>query len=412
MKILRPGLQRLCALIKEIRDTIGTPFYSYDWPSIESAANLFLSKSADADLKPNSRFYLAFFALPNVTLFKRLIQVDDRLGINCNTPEEVHALGSAGWNDWHRVVFSGGVLPTSDLLSIAKTGCLVNVAALGNLTSLLRDPNLYRIGLRIDFSTAALKGIREWEIESCLKWAENSNKPVTALHAYLGTEINNIDILVRHAKSLISIAVSHPRIEELNFGGGFWYDYKHQTGEVQAMTNFSEYFGTIREFLQRSIPDRVIKLGWEQGRSVFAGSGFFVTEIIEVREKSHKDADVYVDASFTQIPAPKIRNRQHYVLVLSPQGEVKTGTEYEARICGATTLSTDQLLPFTCPVPKVASGDLLIILDAGAYGWAGSYNFLGKARPPEILVDDSSWKLLRRRQRADHLLDGLTDVDL
>ena len=120
--------------------------------------------------------------------------------------------------------------------------------------------------------------------------------------------------------------------------------------------------------------------------------------------------DVHVDASFTQVPAPKIRGRQHKAVVLDPQGKLKKGPKYEARLCGSTTLSTDQLLPRPILIPEVEAGDLIVILDVGAYGRAGSYNFLGKTQPPEILLENTGWRLVRQRQRADHLLEGYGDV--
>ena len=410
MDTTRFGLRSLCTKLKEIDSKVGTPFYSYDWPTIEANLYWILSSASEANLYDNIKLYLAFFTLPNINLFKKLIALDPRIGINCNTSEEIIALESSGFTEWGRVIFSGGVLPEKDLVVVARTGCLVNVASQGNLKIILGNTFPCCIGLRLDFAETALKGFYVSEIESCLNFAGKMPGTIEALHAYPGTEVENLGRLIRHAEILISVSKKYPEIKEINFGGGFWYDYKDSTGDIRNMVDFPRYFKAVKDIINIRLRQKTVRIGWEPGRIVFAGAGFFVTKIIEIRRTSINTADVYVDASFTHIPVLKIRGRQQQVIVLDSQGKFKNGIEYEARICGATTLSTDQILPSLCPLPKVEVGDFLMILDAGAYGRAGSYNFLGKSKPPEILINDKEWQIIRQRQRATHLLEGLEDA--
>jgi len=409
MESKRFGLERLAKSITSISDSVGTPFYAYDWATIQRITDLLLSCTSDFEYLGRARFYIAFFALPNANIFRRLLRLNPRLGINCNTFEEILALQEFGLTDWDPVVFTGGVLPEDDLLSIARTGCLLNVASQGNLKKLL-ESSLYpcKIGLRLDFTNIALKGLRVSEIESCLELAEKCGKQIECFHAYPGTEIDNIDLLIRHAQTLISLASRYPQIKEINFGGGFWYDYKNLSGEVCAMVDFLMYFSSIKKMLEQMLPGKRVNLCWEPGRIIFAGAGFFITRVVEIRRSSINTADVYVDSSFTHLPSPKIRNRQHRVIIIGPNGAIRTGIDLEARICGVTTLSTDQIIPGLCPMPEPEPEDLLVILDVGAYGHAGSYGFLGKARAPEVLLDNSGWELIRGRQSANHLLHGLT----
>ena len=405
--VTRPGLCRLQEQVTDIRACIGTPFYCYDYPTIENSVDVMLSAAASNLPARDVRFYIALFTLPNIRVTERVLKRSANLGVNCNTPEEVVALRKHGWADWNRVAFTGGVLPRKDLSMVAETGCIVNAASLGNLEHLLSGRNPCRVGLRVDFSGSALKGVRGPELELCLKAKGQGGNRVRALHAYPGTEVESIGLLIRHAEILVEFASKYPQVSEVNFGGGFWYDYTHPTGDVREMVDFGRYFSAVSHILGRHLHGREMVLSWEPGRIVFAAAGFFITEVLEVRTTGLASADVYVDGSFTNIPTPKIRNRQNQVLVLGAEGGVRSGTHYQARICGATTLSTDQLLPKACPIPQVHLGDLLVILDAGAYGHAGSYNFLGKSRPPEVMVDGSGWSVVRSRQREDHMLEGL-----
>jgi diaminopimelate decarboxylase len=405
--VVRAGLPALSRHLDSIRKSVGTPFFAYDWDTIVDAMGWLKQSAAEQDLLQQSRFCLAVFALPNLRLLTELVADDNHFGLNCNAPEEILALRNIGWGEWSRVVFSGGVLPANDLLAVASTGCIVNVASRGNLEILLSSPLRPRIGLRVDFTGIALKGVRLRELDECLALARERGTPIHALHAYPGTEIEDLGLLIRHAEVLISIAAQHPEIEEINFGGGFWFNYSSATGDVRSMSDITTYFEAVRAARDRELSDRRIRLAWEPGRAIFAASGFFVTEVLETRENSPNTADVYVDASFTNVPVLKIRNRQHQTVALGADGQVIPGVRYETRVCGCTTLSSDLLLPRPCPLPNLGPGDCVVICDVGAYGRAGSYNYLSKRHPPEILIRTEGWRLLRQRQRADHLLEGL-----
>jgi diaminopimelate decarboxylase len=138
MNVSRPGLERLCGNVVDIASATGTPFFSYDWPSLAEVVGLLKSRSA-AELTQERQFYLALFAMPNLRLFAKLLSLDDVLGVSCNTPEEVQGLKNDGWNQWNRVVFSGGVLPKRDLELVAETGCLIHAASADNFKKLLED---------------------------------------------------------------------------------------------------------------------------------------------------------------------------------------------------------------------------------------------------------------------------------
>ncbi len=410
--ITRPGLSRLCSNLSEISGVIGTPFYVYDWPSLQENLDLLLSLLSDVGLRNRGTICLAFFSLPNVSIFERLLELDEAVGVDCNTIEEVVALQRWGWEEWDRGVFSGGVLSEEELLYVAHTGCRIHAASKGNLEILLRDNSPLRLGLRLDLSNMALKGIRLSELDECFNLARGTGNDVVALHAYPGTRVENIQLLTKHAEVLMSVASQYPTVQEIDLSGGFDYNYGDRTGNISSMVDFQYYFSNVKALSERFFGKGKVKLTWEPGRIMFAGIGFFVTKVVEVRRNSVKSADIYVDSSFVNLPAPKLLKRQHQVVLLDARGKRKEGIGYEARICGATTLSTDQLLPFPSAVPEAEAGDFIVILDVGAYGYAGSYNFLGKSRPAEVLVDEGGWKVVRRRQNNNHLLEGLQDVSI
>jgi diaminopimelate decarboxylase len=402
----RPGLRRVLAQLGEIIDCVGTPLYVYDWPTLHAAAEQLITAAEKAGLRDRLRLYPALFALPNFSIISRLLQLDERIGITCNTIEEVRALRDVGFSDWSRVAFSGGVLKSADLAELSETEMVINASSAGNLGRLAAAPARCRIGARLDLYCDALKGLRESEIAECLGLLARRGKRLDALHSYRGTQVSSIDALVRHAELLLDIAHDLDGVQEVNLGGGFHYEYESSTGWPSSRIDFVEYFRAVRSYAEGGRGRFSGVLAWEPGRVLFAGCGFFVAEIIETRRTGTATADYYLDASFSQMPSPKLLGRQHHALVVSPTGEIRRDQPVEARLCGTTTLSTDLLLPEPSFLAGAQPGDWLVVLDAGAYGRAGAYHFLGKALPPEVLVTDDEWRLIRTRGQADYLSDG------
>lgn len=402
----RPGLDRLLRTLPQIAKAVGLPVFAYDLATIEAATDFLVSTAADAGIS-DARFNLAFFAAPNAELFRRILGSDARLGVTCNTLEEIVALEKREFRSWDRVCFSGGVVGRRELHEVAQRGCVVHAASIGNLEALLEMRPRPRFGIRVTFDDKALKGLRLDEARAAL--VGPAGRAVVAIHAYPGTEITDLAALVDHATELMDLADALPGNVEVNFGGGFAYDYSDPNGNLERTIDLRWYFAEIRRALdQRSGPAR-LRLAWEPGRIAFAGAGFFVAEVLEVSERRDGTRDVHVDAAFTQCPSPKIRGRQHLVIAADAEGRRLWGAGSPARICGSTTLSTDMLLPEPCAIPDVAPGHRIVILDVGAYGRAGSYAFLGRRRPPEVLLEDDGFRTIRSRDALGHLADGVQD---
>lgn len=74
-------------------------------------------------------------------------------------------------------------------------------------------------------------------------------------------------------------------------------------------------------------------------------------------------------------------------------------------VCGNTTYSRDYLGK-GCQLPKLEIGDIIAILDVGAYGYAMSSHFLHRPLPAEILIKNSRHRIIRRREDYSILLQG------
>jgi diaminopimelate decarboxylase len=217
-------------------------------------------------------------------------------------------------------------------------------------------------------------------------------KPV-GVAAHIGSQIRDLAPFAKMAHFLVEVA------EELR-GGGIDLDYIDTGGGLgigygETTPDLGKWAETV------AIP--VAKAGFglvlEPGRSIVGEAGTLIAEVIVVKEQGGKRF-VVVNAGMSDLIRPTLYNAHHPIqLINRPTTDPLTPADVVGPICETGDyLAKDRLLP------PLQAGDLLAIFDAGAYGYAMSSNYNGRLRPPEVLVDGSSYKIIRKRQSYEDLL--------
>jgi len=402
------------ALQAVISGEIDGPFFIYDLDALVEAVRNFEGLANNAS-SHSAQVLFPMFSNPNTEMLRVLTRVNPATGILVNSPEEAEILDRRGIGSRARRVFTGGVVGRDQLRRLADLCEIVHCSSLGDLRHLCDIVRESRraavgIGLRVDLNGDALKGLTRSELPGAWRCVEAAGLRPLSLHAYPGTEIADCDELLLHADLLLQLATEYP-IDVINFGGGFGYDYSASCGSID-LPNFFRRFGSMVSSLeaqQRLRPGTTF--AWEPGRVLAAGMGAYVARVIEVRPREPGSCDLYIDGTFANLPAPKIRNRQHRVSVFAFGGQARTDGPQMTRICGATTLSTDTLLPGRLLLPRAEAGDVVVVWDVGCYGRSGSYNFLGRCLPAEIGLQGDRLRVLRRVQTADELFGPEPDIE-
>jgi diaminopimelate decarboxylase len=108
---------------------------------------------------------------------------------------------------------------------------------------------------------------------------------------------------------------------------------------------------------------------------------------------------VVLDAGMTELLRPALYGAYHHIEPLVPRSGEAVHADIVGPICESTdSFARDRLLP------PVEVGDILVIRDAGAYAAAMGFNYLRRPLPPEVLVDQGTTRVIRRRQTLDDLL--------
>jgi diaminopimelate decarboxylase len=226
------------------------------------------------------------------------------------------------------------------------------------------------------------------------------------VHIHIGSQITDPQHHATAFAAAVAMAVElrakgHP-VQFVNVGGGFGIDYRE--GEAPPVTAFSELL----------VPPAVeagLRIVLEPGRFVMGNAGIMLTRVLYVKESGDK-VFVVCDAGMNDLIRPSLYQAFHRIWPVdtdrTPFDEAGSGLVV-ADVVGPVCESGDYFAKDR-RLPRPTPGDLLAIFTTGAYGHTMASNYNSRPRPPEVLVDGATWRLIRRRETTEDL--WRTEADL
>jgi len=400
MIVPRPGELTIGGVdARSLAECFGTPLFVYDAGVVRDT---WRSIRACFDYQPSVLHYAAV-CNPNLHLL-RLLR-DEGAGVHANTPGDVYCALRAGF-DPGQIVLSGSNLGEEDLAYVGGQGVHVNVDSLDDLARLCAVLSPRAVGLRVhldDVLPESRVGLREDEIDRAVDLACSRGFRVTALHVYCGTHGRNVERYCSAVERLGRIAAALPDVDCLNVGGGFGFDYHEPDANPFPFSALGAAAGRAASELSRR-RGRAVTLRVEPGRAVVAGAGVLLTRVRSVKHAATRRY-VGVDTTTANFTSPVVHGAHRRVVAVDPREPDAT----PADVCGCTTYSRDVVAQGS-PLPAVRVGDLLAILDTGAYGYCMSSHFLNRPRPAEVFVQDGDVRLVARRETFEDLVRPQVDV--
>jgi diaminopimelate decarboxylase len=137
----------------------------------------------------------------------------------------------------------------------------------------------------------------------------------------------------------------------------------------------------------------------EPGRFIVAQAGALVTRVLQVKHNGKKTF-VITDAAMNDLIRPALYQAYHEIVPVKPSAGKSRIVDVVGPIC-----ETGDFFARDRKLAPVEPGDLIAILDAGAYGMSESSNYNTRTRPPEVLVEGAKARLIRRRETIKDLLE-------
>jgi diaminopimelate decarboxylase len=218
---------------------------------------------------------------------------------------------------------------------------------------------------------------------------------MTGVQAHIGSQILDPEPLAQSARDLAALARllaedGHP-IETVDVGGGIGI-----AGESQEPLTAERYAEAVVPQLE-GLPFKILI---EPGRAIVGPAGVLVTKVLYVKESSEK-LFVVTDAGMNDLLRPALYGAIHSVESVS-DGRIGT-RRVTADVVGPICETSDFFLRDTV-VDLPVEGDLLAIRDVGAYGFSMSSNYNFRPRPPEVWVENGSFRIVRRRETFEDLI--------
>jgi len=214
------------------------------------------------------------------------------------------------------------------------------------------------------------------------------------VHVHIGSQITTIEPLRRAAEAIVGVAADLVAdgvpLEHLDLGGGLGVAY-----EGRPVVSAREYAEAVIPILRRANLPVVL----EPGRAIVAHAGALVSRVVDAKSYPDSRRFIVLDAGMTELLRPALYGSYHRIAAVTP----RPGPERPLDVVGPICESSD-VFARDRSLPPVEVGDLVAVLDVGAYGAVMASNYNRRMLAPEVLVDDGRWTVIRRRQTLDDVL--------
>ena len=389
-------------LLVEAANQFGTPLYCYDASRISEQYKKLKSAFDGCDV----RFFYAAKALTNQSVLKHIRSLG--CSVDCSSINEVKLAQLAGFQVGE-ILYTSNSVNFSEIEEAVSLGAYVNVDSLSALEKFGKKfGNTYPVGLRLRPNIMAggnLKistghadskfGIPAEKLTDVLHTVAQYNIQVHTLHIHTGSEIKEASIFIQGVQFLLALAPSFPQLKVIDLGGGFKVPYR-PTEKGTDLNQISQSLSELVEAHHKKTGQQ-LQAWFEPGKFLVCEAGYLLTKVNVVKDNGDY-AFAGVDTGLNHLIRPMLYDAYHIIENCSnPQGELKK-YQVVGNICETDTLGADRDLPL------IREGDILVIKNAGAYGFEMSSQYNARYRPAEVLVENGKPRLIRRRETLEDLL--------
>ena len=354
--------------------------------------------------------FFAVKAAPNPHLLK--ILSEEGFGGDCSSLPELVLCQKVGITG-ESIMFTSNDTPSGEFDKAKQLGAIINLddfthirfleerVGLPDVICLRYNPGPLREGNAIIGQPGEAKyGFTREQLFEGYKLLKQKGVPRFGLHTMVVSNELNCGFFIETARMAFQLAVElveklDVRLEFVNLGGGIGIPYRPDEEPVD-LEQLGSGIQAVYDELIKPAGLHPLNLFLENGRMVTGPYGFLVTTAIHEKH-IYKDY-VGVDACMAHLMRPAIYGAYHHISVL---GKEDTPPETVVDVVGSLCENNDKFA-IDRRLPKIERGDLLVIHDAGAHGHSMGFQYNGKLRSAELLLQqDGTVRQLRRAETID-----------
>jgi len=400
LALTRSQLEKIC-------ETFPTPFHIYDENRIRENAR---AMKAAFSWIPGFKNYFAVKACPNPEILQ--ILREEGFGADCSSLPELLLAEKTGITG-EDIMFTSNDTPAEEFVEAARLGAVLNLDDITHMETMEKsvgipelvcfryNPGEARTGNAIiGHPSEAKYGVTSEQILDAYRKMKEKGVKRFGLHTMVASNELNGDYFIETARMLFTLAAdiykkTDVRIEFINMGGGIGIPYKPEDRAV----NLSHISEGMRELYdQILIPSGLdpMRIVFECGRMVTGPYGYLVSRVRHIAEKYKTYAGL--DASMANLMRPALYGAYHHISV---PGKEDYPYEKIYDVTGSLCENNDKFA-VNRTLPELEPGDLVVIHDTGAHGYAMGFNYNGKLRSSELLLQENGQvRLIRRAERVE-----------
>jgi diaminopimelate decarboxylase len=225
--------------------------------------------------------------------------------------------------------------------------------------------------------------------------ARHKHLQVKGVSVHIGSQITDASpfgAAMRRIAELVSdLRAEGHDIEYVDAGGGLGINYGAPEEIVASVADYAKA-------LTSGLGDLRVKLLLEPGRAIVGAAGVLLTRVL-YRKTNGDKRFVVVDAAMNDLVRPSLYRAEHQIASVRKSARASETVDVVGPVCeSGDFLARDRELPMVKP------GELLAVLDAGAYGMTLASNYNTRPRPAEILVNGKIARVIRKRETIQDLL--------
>jgi len=401
------------AALPKLAERYGTPLYVYSATTIRDRYDAF-----DAAFR-HLRHTICYSVKANSNLSILRMLARRGCGFDVVSGGELERVLTADRKAAKEIVFSGVGKTREELNAALKAGIMLfNVESESELWALAECAGRLRktapVALRVNPDVAAdthpyiSTGLRKHKFGVPIRdartlYAKASGArylEVCGVSVHIGSQITDVtpfgEAMVRVADLVRELRRDGHRIDYIDAGGGLGIAY-----EKPAAQEFSEDVAAYARALAAPLRGLRVRLLLEPGRSIVGPAGALLTSVV-YRKSNDGKRFLVVDAAMNDLIRPALYGAYHEIVAVTESKDA--AANFEVTDIVGPVCETGDFFARDRELAVIHEGELLAILDAGAYGMVLASNYNTRPRPAEVLVSGKSAKIIRQREKVSDLL--------
>jgi diaminopimelate decarboxylase len=397
--------------LPKLAERYGTPLYVYSATAIRERLAAFENAFHDV---PHTVCY-SVKANSNLSILRLLAR--QGCGFDVVSGGELERVLAVDRRAARKVVFSGVGKSPDEMTAALKAGILLfNVESESELWALAecatRLRTTARVALRVNPDVAAdthpyiSTGLRKHKFGVPIGGARSLYAKasgarylkVAGVSVHIGSQIIEVapfaEAGTRVADLVRQLRADGHSVDYVDTGGGLGIAYR------EPGLGFAEYVAHYARAVIDALRGLNVHLLLEPGRAIVGPAGVLLTSVLYRKANDDKQFLV-VDAAMNDLIRPALYGAYHEIVPVL-QSQISRTNRETVDVVGPVCESGD-FFARDRELPRVEEGDLLAILDTGAYGMVLASNYNSRPRPAEVLVSGQSAKLIRRREKVGEL---------